>query len=227
MARITSSAGMNSSPTTRSAVIRPCASSVVFHLLEHHARELAVLDDERLRRAVDDDLDALLLGILELPLGRLEEAARLARHDLHVLRAEAQAGAAAVHRRVADADDQHPLADLLDVAEGHRLEPGDADVDVGGALLAARAASAPCPWARRSRRTRHRSPAASSSRRLLIGWLSFRSTPMPVIIADLFVEHRLRAGGRRGCWCASGRRARRTARRWSLRSRAASGRWRP
>ena len=45
--------------------------------------------------------------------------------------------AAAVHGRVADTDDQHLLADGLDVLEGHRLEPGDADVDVGGAFGAA------------------------------------------------------------------------------------------
>src|SRR5580704_13011594 len=109
---------------------------LVLHLVEEHAGELAVLDDEGLGRAVDDDLDALLLRILELPDRGLEEAARLARHHLHVLGAQAQARAAAVHRRVADPDDEHAPADLLGVAEGDRYEPGDADVDVGGALLA-------------------------------------------------------------------------------------------
>src|SRR6185312_12831778 len=89
----------------------------VFHPLEHHAPELAVLDDEMLRRAVDDDLDALLFGVLQLPRGSLEEAPRLARHHLHALGTQAQAGAAAVHGGVADADDQHPLTDLVDVAE--------------------------------------------------------------------------------------------------------------
>src|SRR5690606_2519035 len=89
----------------------------------------AVLDDERLRRMVDDDLDALLLRVLEFPVGRLEELAGLARHHLHVLRPEAQRAAAAIHRRVAYANDQHPLADRVDVPERDRLEPLDADVD--------------------------------------------------------------------------------------------------
>jgi hypothetical protein len=81
---------------------------------------------------VDDDLDVLLLGVLEFPLGGLEEAARLARHHLDALRAEPERRAAAIHRRVADADDQHPLPDPVDVLERHRLEPGDADVDPVG-----------------------------------------------------------------------------------------------
>ena len=66
---------------------------------------------------VDEDLDLLFLGVLELPGRRLEELARPARHDLDVLAAEAPRRAAAVHGRVADADDQHALADLVDVAE--------------------------------------------------------------------------------------------------------------
>ena len=86
---------------------------------------------------IDDDLDALLLRILELPLGGLEEAARLARHDLDIPGAEPQRSAAAVHRRIADADDQHALADGTDVAEGDRFQPGDADMDAI-ALVAAR-----------------------------------------------------------------------------------------
>ena len=51
---------------------------------------------------------------------------------------EAQRRAAAVHRRVAHADDQYLLADRLDVLERHRLEPGDADVNVGATFNAAR-----------------------------------------------------------------------------------------
>src|SRR5262249_60498976 len=106
--------------------------------VQPHAGEPAPLDDARLGRAVDPDLDALLLGVLELPLGRLEEAARLARHDFDAVGAEPEAGAAAVHGGVADADDEDALADLVDVSEGDRLEPGDADVNVGGAGLAPR-----------------------------------------------------------------------------------------
>src|SRR6185295_7662003 len=112
------------------------AIDVVLHLLERHADELAVLDHERLGRMIDDDLDVLFLGILQLPLRRLEEAARLARHDFHALRAEPERRATAVHRRVADADDKHALADRFDVAEGHRFEPGDTDVDAIGVVTA-------------------------------------------------------------------------------------------
>ena len=45
-------------------------------------------------------------------------------------------GPAAVHRRVADADDQHALADRVDVAEVDRLEPVDADEDLVGVVPA-------------------------------------------------------------------------------------------
>ena len=60
IARITSSAGKNDladDALGRDAALRV---EVVLHLLEQHARELAVLDHERLRRVVDDDLDVLL-----------------------------------------------------------------------------------------------------------------------------------------------------------------------
>src|SRR5690606_7973502 len=107
----------------------PSLVEVVLELVEAHSDELAVLDDERFRRVVDDDLDAFLLRVLELPFRGLEELARLARHDFHVLRAEPERAAAAVHGRVADADDQHALADRVDVAERDRLEPLDADMN--------------------------------------------------------------------------------------------------
>ena len=122
----------------RSAVMRALRVEVVFDHVEGHALQLAVLEHEVFRRAVDDDLDVFFFGVFELPGRSLEELARLARHDLHVLGAEAQRRAAAVHGRVAHADDEHLLADGLDVLERHRLEPGDADVHVGGAFRAAR-----------------------------------------------------------------------------------------
>src|SRR5690606_15697720 len=99
---------------------------IVLEPVETHADQPALLDDESLGRVIDDDLDALLLGILELPVRGLEELARRAGHDLHVRGAEPQGAAAAVHGRVAYADDQHALADALDVPERDRLEPFDA-----------------------------------------------------------------------------------------------------
>ncbi len=107
---------------------------VVLDHIEGHAAQLAVLEHEVFRRTIDDDLDVFFFGVFELPGRGLEELARLARHDFHVLRAQAQGRAAAVHRGVADTDDQHLLANALYVLERHRLEPGDADVDVGSAL---------------------------------------------------------------------------------------------
>src|SRR5476649_2791510 len=77
-----------------------------------------------------------MFGVLEFPLGGLEELARLARHDLHLPRAETQRTAAAVHRGIADADDQDPLADPFDVAESDGLQPGYSDVYVIGVVTA-------------------------------------------------------------------------------------------
>ena len=110
---------------------------LVLHDIEQHALELSALDHEGFGRAVDDDLDALGFGVFEFPLGRLEELPRLACHHLHALGAQAQRTAAAIHRGVADADDQHGLAHRFHMLERDRFEPGDADVDVGGAFLAA------------------------------------------------------------------------------------------
>ncbi len=77
---------------------------------------------------IDENLDVLFFGVLQLPVGRLEVPAGLAGHDLDVLCAKAQRRSAAIHRRIADPDDQHALADLLDMFEGDRLQPVDADV---------------------------------------------------------------------------------------------------
>ena len=78
---------------------------------------------------IDHDLDVFFLGVLEFPFRRLEEATRLARHDLDVLCAETQRRAATVHRRVADTDNENALADAVDVVEGDRLEPLDANMN--------------------------------------------------------------------------------------------------
>src|SRR4051812_42865216 len=108
----------------------------VFHLLEHHADELTVLDDERFGRMIDDDRDVLFFGVVELPFRRLEKAARFARHHFHVFAAEPQRGAAAIHGGVADADDEHVLTDGIDVPECDRLQPIDADVNAVGVVAA-------------------------------------------------------------------------------------------
>ena len=63
---------------------------IVFHDVEHHADQLAAFADERLGRVIDDDLDVLGFGVFQFPLGRFEELARLARHDLHVVSTQSQ-----------------------------------------------------------------------------------------------------------------------------------------
>ena len=103
-------------------------------LVELHPGQHAVLDDEAHRLQVLDDLDAFFLGVLELPRRGLEVLPRLAGDDLDVGRAEPLRRPAAVHRRVADADDEHALADRLHVAEMNRLQPLDADEDLIGVV---------------------------------------------------------------------------------------------
>ena len=79
--------------------------------------------------------------------------------------------AAAVHRRVADADDQHALADLLDMAEVRRAEPLDADVDVRRSPRRGRECRGSFPSARRCRRTRRRSSRRAAHCMLVTGEL--------------------------------------------------------
>ena len=57
--------------------------------------------------------------------------------DLDVVAAEAFGAAAAVHRGIAAAEHDHAFADRRDVAERHRGEPVDADVDVRRGFTAA------------------------------------------------------------------------------------------
>ena len=109
---------------------------VPLQALELHAGELAVLDHEALGRVIDDDLDAFFFGVFELPGRGFEETARAARHHFDVFAAQTAARPAAIHRRIADADDQDLLADRIDVAEGDRFQPVDADVDAVGVVAA-------------------------------------------------------------------------------------------
>ena len=135
-------------------------------------------DDEGLGRMVDDDLDFFRLGILEFPLGSLEELTRLACHDLHVLRAEAQGTAAAIHRRIADADDQNLLADALDVAEGNGLEPGNAYMNAIRVVAPGQLEFLALGCARTHEHGIKFFRASSNCRMLLTGEFRRRSAPM-------------------------------------------------
>src|SRR5450759_3898624 len=83
------------------------------------------------------DRNILVDGVLFLPGARLHLLEAGTHDHLDVLAAEAARGAAAVHRGVAATKHDHALADLLDMTERHAGEPVDADVNIGGRLLAA------------------------------------------------------------------------------------------
>ncbi len=59
-------------------------TNVVLDTVKQHPLQLAAVDDEFFWRVINDDLDPLLFGVLELPIGGLEESARLAGHNLDV-----------------------------------------------------------------------------------------------------------------------------------------------
>ena len=146
MARITSSQGM----ITVSMTFDLLGLRVPFEALEFHAGEHAVLDDETLRRVIDNDLYAFFFGVVQFPGRGFEEAARTARHHLDIFPAQSARRAAAIHRRVADADDQNALADRIGMAESNGAEPVDADVNAIGFVAAGQIRDS-CRVARRCR----------------------------------------------------------------------------
>ena len=112
----------------------------------------------------------------------------LARHHLDIAGAEPQRGAAAIHRGIADADDQHPLADTLDVIEGHRLQPVDADVDVGRRRFAA--GQLEILAARRAAADEHRVVALIQQRTHALDALTQPQIDAHVDdVADLLIQH--------------------------------------
>jgi hypothetical protein len=108
---------------------------VPLHPVELHADQSAILHQEAAWGVILHDLHLFFLGILQLPRGGLEVDARPPGHHLHVHPAHPLGGAAAVHRRVPDPDDQDPRPDRFQVAEVNRFQPVDADVNVPGVVL--------------------------------------------------------------------------------------------
>ncbi len=107
------------------------------NLLEDDAGQAAVFMAERLGDVEIEDRDVLVHGVLLLPGGRFHLLEAAAHDDGDLLAAEPARRAAAIHRRVAAAEHDDALADLLDMAEGDARQPVDADMDVGGGLPAA------------------------------------------------------------------------------------------
>ncbi len=109
-----------------------------------------------------EDRDVLVHGVLLFPWGRFHFLESRADDHLDVLAAEPARGAAAVHGRVAAAEHDDALADLVDVAEGDRGEPVDADVDVRRRFLAA--GNLEVAPARRAAPDEHRIPTLCQQR---------------------------------------------------------------
>ena len=106
------------------------------HLVEAHAGELAVAVEKGLRDEAVEDRDAFVDRVFLFPRRRLHLFERRADDDLDVAPAEALGAAAAVHCRIAAAEDDDALANRRDVAERDRRQPVDADVDVVPGFLA-------------------------------------------------------------------------------------------
>src|SRR5262249_863699 len=106
-------------------------------LLEGHAAEAAIGQLESFGHQVVEDRDAFVHRVLFLPRARLHLVEARPHSDFYIIPSKAPRGAAAVHRGVAAAEHDDALADPAGVAERHRREPVDADVDVLRGLLAA------------------------------------------------------------------------------------------
>ena len=120
-----------------------------------------------------------------------------AHDDLHVLAAQAARGAAAIHRRVAAAQHDHALADLVDVAERDARQPVDADMDVGRGFLAA--GNVEVAAARRAAADEDRVVAFGEQRLQAVDALAEPQLDAQVEdVAALPRRSRLRAGGSSG-----------------------------
>ena len=109
---------------------------VPLQAFEIHADEFAVFDHESKGSVVDQDFDVFFFGILQLPRRGFEISARAARHHLDIFTAESTRRAAAIHRGIADADDQNIFADRIRVSECDGLQPVDPNVDAVGIVTA-------------------------------------------------------------------------------------------
>src|SRR5262249_26378943 len=88
-----------------------------FHFFEGDAGEPAALVGERLGHKIVEYGYVLVGRVLLFPRRRLHLLEPRAHYDLDVNATEAPRRAAAVHGRVAAAENDHPLADLVDVTK--------------------------------------------------------------------------------------------------------------
>src|SRR5580692_5026558 len=121
----------------RHQIATPLGIAHRFHLLKHHASELAAVVGEFLGHEEIENWNVLVHRILLLPGGCFHFLEAGTNDHLHVLATEPARRAAAVHCRIAAAKNDDALADRGDVAERNARQPIDADVDVFGSFLAA------------------------------------------------------------------------------------------
>jgi hypothetical protein len=137
-----------------------------------------------------EDRDPFVDRVFLFPGRRLHLLERRAHDHLDLAAAEALGAAAAIHRGVATAEDDDALADRGDVAERHRGEPVDADVDPRCRLGPPRQRKVAA--ARRARADEDRVPVLAQE-------LAHRVDPGPAAkldaelqhVAGLLVDHRL------------------------------------
>src|SRR4029453_18421905 len=84
-----------------------------------------------------EDRNVVGKGVFLFPGARLHFLEAGAHDDLDVFAAKPARGTAAIHPGVAAAEHDDTAADFFDRAEKTRTQPFDADMDVGGRLLAA------------------------------------------------------------------------------------------
>ena len=166
---------------------------VVIHRLDHfkrHAGELAAAVFKRLGHMEVQDGNALMLRIFLLPGRGLHLIKATAHNHFHIGAAQAPCRAAAVHRGVATAQHNHPLADAGDMPKRHRSQPVDTDVDVFTDLLATRQLQVAA--ARRAAANKHRVISlGQQALHRLNALAAFELHPQVQDVAGFLIDHRL------------------------------------
>src|SRR5439155_15889676 len=104
--------------------------------LEREAGQLTVVVRERLGNKIVVDRDALVHRILFFPRRCFHLVEARTDDDVDLLAAQTPRAAAAIHRGISPAHHDDALADRRDVAERHRRQPIDADMNVLARLVA-------------------------------------------------------------------------------------------
>ena len=105
--------------------------------LERDAGQLTVVVRERLGNKIVVDRDALVHRILFFPRRCFHLVEARAHDDVDVLATQPARAAAAIHRGIAAAHHDDAFADRRDMAERHRRQPIDADMNVLARFVAA------------------------------------------------------------------------------------------